>query len=171
MKKTFFLAALLIGLMVCAGGHSDSEYLTSIGRVAPQLYIKSAEDSIALDELRGNYVLVNFWNSVDAASRRDANLYTAWLRRHLGSDLRLVGINFDESEGLFNEIVRLDSLEATQQHHVSGDLAKTIIDSYSLGDGYGSVLISPGGKIIAHNPTDEDLDALFAKRDPRRSGR
>ncbi len=164
MKKTFFIAALFIGLLVCAGGHKNSDYFTAVGRVAPALHIKSAEDSIALDEFRGDYVLLNFWNSTDAVSRRDANLYTAWIRQHPEADLKLIGVNFDTSEGLYREIVRRDSLEASQQHHASGDIARAIINNYSLGDGYGSVLVNPAGRIVAHNPTPEELTAMFAKR-------
>lgn len=161
MKKTFFIAALFIGLLVCAGGHKNSGNFTAVGRVAPALNIKSAEDSIALDAFRGDYVLLNFWNSTDAVSRRDANLYTAWIRQHPEACLKLVGVNFDASEGLYREIVRRDSLEATQQHHVSGDVAQAIRKSYSLGDGYCSVLVDPDGRIVALNPTPEELTAMF----------
>lgn len=161
MKQTFFIVALFIGVLLFAGGYADSRHQTALGKTAPSLEMANADSVVALDRLRGDYVLVNFWSSTDAPSREAANLYTAWQRRHPEADLRLIGINFDESTALFHEIVKLDSLESADQFHAAGDTATAIINSYGLGDGLGSVLIDPEGKITAYNPTDADLDVIF----------
>ena len=63
---------------------------------------------------------------------------------------------------LFHEIVRLDSLEPSKQFHASGDTARIIIDNYGLERGYGAVLIDPEGKVAAYNPSDNQLDDIFA---------
>ena len=162
MKKTFLIAALFIGVLLFAGGHSETHSRTVLGKSAPALCVERADSIISLDRLRGEYVLVNFWSSTDAASRRAAYMYTAWQRRHPGSDLQVIGVNFDDSEGLFREIVRLDSLEPAQQYHAAGDTARAITDNYGLAEGYGSVLIDPEGKIVAYNPTENDLDAILS---------
>ena len=73
----------------------------------------------------------------------------------------MVGVNFDTSEGLFREIVRRDSLVPQEQFYASGDTARSIYDNYGLRDGFGAVLIDPRGRIVTHNPTDAELDALL----------
>ena len=163
MKKTFLIAALLIGLLLFAGGYADSHYKTAPGHQAPFLSMNDADSMLTLDRMKGDYVLVNFWSSSDATSRQAANLYTAWQRRHPEAKLKMLGINFDDSEGLFHEIVRRDSLVAEEQFYVRGDTARAIFDNYGLSDGFGAVLIGPDGHIIALNPTDAELDMIIPK--------
>lgn len=160
MKHTLILAAISIGLIVCAVGYSDSKYQTALGRKAPDFYVENNVDTITPLSLKGEYTLVNFWSSTDAPSRKAANEYTAWFRRHPNAHVRLVSVNFDKNEALFNEIMRNDSLDPMWQFHVSGDTARAIADNYGLEDSYGSLLISPEGKIIAHNPEPASLVAL-----------
>ena len=84
MKKTFVLLAVLIGVAICAGNYSGADFRTAPGRTAPAISVEDADRRVALDELRGDYVLLNFWSSDDAISRRDANIYSAWMERQIG---------------------------------------------------------------------------------------
>ncbi len=161
MKKTFLIAALFIGVLLFAGGYAESSHSTEIGRQAPALAYDPADSLISLDRLRGDYVLLTFWSSTDAPSRQAANLYTAWQRRHPEAPLQLVGVNFDDSQGLFNEIVRRDSLESDEQFHISGERAIEATKKYGLDQGFGSVLINPAGTIVAYDPDPAELDALM----------
>lgn len=160
MKKTLILIALFVGVLVCAVGYSDSQYRTSLGKKAPALWLPDGHDGLTLDKLHGRYVLLNFWKSTDAPSRRSANDYTAWLRRYPHSDIDFVSVNLDDNRQLFNEMVRLDSLIPSTQYYVGGDTARAIYDSYGLSKGLGTLLINPEGKIIAHNPSWEELNGL-----------
>lgn len=160
MKQTLLLVGICIGLVLCAVGYSDSKYHTALGRNVPDFYAENACGNVSAASLKGGYSLLNFWASTDAPSREAANIYTAWLRRNPDRNLRLVSVNFDKNEALFREIVRLDSLIPSEQYHVSGDTARAIIDNYGLKDGFGSLLIDAGGKIVAHNPDSETLSEL-----------
>lgn len=161
MKNTFLFAALLIGLILFAGGYADSRQHPAVGKEAPTLDVPVADSVMTLDLKKGEYVLVNFWSSTDAPSREAANLYTAWQRRNPDTDMQMIGINFDDSRALFREIVRLDSLVPEQQYYATGEEAMNIKRSYGLEKGYGAVLVDPEGKIMAYNPTDEDLNVIF----------
>lgn len=160
MKKTLLLTALLVGLLLFAGTFADKILDRTVGSHAPSLSLAEADSIVVRDRMQGDYVLLNFWASTDAPSRRAANTYTAWQRRNPDAPLQLVGINFDESADLFNEIVRRDSLNAADQFHAEGPEAQKISTDYNLTDGLGSVLVAPDGKIIALNPTDADLNAI-----------
>lgn len=166
MKKTLLLIVIFVGLLLCAVGYADSRYRTSIGRRAPALWLPAQDTgapATTVADNEGRYVLLTFWKSTDAPSRRAANDYTAWLRREQPSNVQLLGVNLDESPELFGEIVRRDSLIAATQYHVGGDTARAIIDTYGLDDGLGSLLIGPDGKILAHNPTPTALTTLTSK--------
>lgn len=161
MKHTLLLAAICLGLIICAVGYSDSQYRTAVGRMTPDFYVENADGCVSPSCLRGNYALINFWSSSDATSRTAANVYTAWKRRNPDKKLSLVSVNFDDSEKLFKEIVRLDSLVPSQQYHASGDTALAISQNYGLDKGMGSLLIGPDGRILAHNPSEDELSNLL----------
>ncbi|MCM1067285.1 MAG: redoxin domain-containing protein [Muribaculaceae bacterium] len=160
MKKTFLLIALAAGILLFAGEYAAGTRHTTPGMSAPALELREADSTVARDRLHGDYVLLCFWSTLDAVSRRDANLYTAWSRSHPDAPLKVIGVNFDDSQGLFREIVRLDSLEADNQFHVSGDTAEMVARNYGLEQGYGSTLVAPDGKIVAINPQVDNLAAL-----------
>lgn len=156
MKKTLILTVILAGIIACAFWLADGQYRTSLGRTAPCLWLPTDSGAINFEQKRGHYVLLNFWCSTDAPSREAANIYTAWLRQHPGT-VDLVSVNLDDSQPLFDQIVRQDRLIPDTQYHADGDMARAIINSYQLDQGLGSMLIDPNGKIIAHNPTTEAL--------------
>lgn len=161
MKKTILFIVIFIALLVCAVGYSDTRYRTSIGQRAPLLAISKVDSVMRLDELQGNYVLLSFWSGTDAPSRTAVNQYTAWCRSHPGADLKMVNINFDRSTNLFQDMVLRDKLNPEENFHAQGAEAKAIIDNYGLKDGYGSMLISPEGRIVAHNPAPDQLASLM----------
>lgn len=163
MKKTILLAVLFVGVLFCAVGYADSQYRTALGHHVPSLVLPQADSVLRYDRSDGDYVLLNFWTSVDAPSRRQANEYTAWIRNNPEAPVKLISVNFDHSRGMFSEIVKLDSLIPASQYYAEGDTARAIIDNFGLNRGYGSLLISPEGKIIAHNPTDAQLSQYSGK--------
>lgn len=164
MKKTALLFVIFLGVLLCAVGYSDTLNRTSVGHEAPALSLSRGDSAVSLEDLRGHYVLLNFWSSTDALSRRNANLYTAWKRHNPGTNLELLGVNFDKSPALFREIARRDSLIPETQFHVAGDTARAVSDIYGLRGGYGSLLIGPDGDIVLHNPTDAQLSAILTHR-------
>ncbi len=153
MKKTILIFALFLGLLITSSGFNRTGLNTAIGKLAPEIASFDIEQVIKNSEKQGRYVLLSFWSSSDGQSRRKVNEYDLWLSDHIMANLDMVAINFDQSEGLFREIVRRDGLSASSQFNVGGNTARQIIRDYHLDDGYGSILISPNGQIIAHNPT------------------
>ena len=167
MKKTLIIVAMFIGVLLCrAVGYADSQYRTSIGKQAPALWLPAQDNrapETSLADQAGKYVMLNFWKSTDVASRQAANEYTAWQRANPGKGLTLLSVNLDDSQELFGEIMRRDSLIGSTQYHLGGDTARAVIDSYGLDKGLGSVLIDPSGKIVAHNPTQTELSNYFGQ--------
>ncbi len=165
MKQTLFLIALAVGLLLFAGGYTPDHGNRIMGKSAPALMVADADSIVAHEHLHGNYVLACFWAGTDAASRAQLNEYTAWCRAHANEPLRVIGINSDKSTGLYGEIVRLDSLIAPDNFHLGADTADLVARNYGLQHGYGAVLISPQGKIVAFNPQPAKLADYLGSRD------
>lgn len=157
MKKTILLLALFIGLFVTSSGFNSTSLNTAIGKDAPEIDCYDISQAIKQCEDQGRYVLLSFWSSTDGPSRMSVNNYDSWLENNRDAKVDLLAVNFDKSSNLFREIVKRDGLDGDYQYNVAGETAKQIIHDYHLDNGYGSLLIDPQGKIIAHNPTIETL--------------
>ncbi len=163
MKKTIFMIALMAVMLVSTSGHSRGDAALSSGEFAPELQLSADSYSTALSLMRGDYVLLTFWSSENAESRINCNAYSAWVKGCQPSNLRHVGVNFDQEPALFSEIARRDGMDMEAQFNVRGTDADHIISDYHLAQGYGTMLIGPDGRIAAINPTTSDLTSLLAE--------
>ena len=160
MKQTLLSIALLLLVIFVTSGYNRDNAGLEPGDFAPALSAKTNEQSISLESMRGDFVLVTFWSSSDAESRIQANIYGAWADSNSGDGWKAVGVNFDSEPELFQEISRRDNLDPRSQINVQGAEARKIIKDFRLDSGYGSMLIGPDGRILAVNPSTSDLDKL-----------
>ncbi len=163
-SRTFLLAALFVSLLLVSVAYHYGRRSTRVGDIAPALSFDS-KPSDALRALRGKYVLLNFWSSTNAPSREAVDRYTAWVERQPNSGIGLLSFNFDKSEPLFREIVKRDGLNQQLQFRLSDKRMEQLMRDYNLRQGqYGTLLIAPDGRIIAHNPDPADLTDLISER-------
>ena len=161
-----FSIVLFAVLLFSVSANTERVYQSAEGYRAPGFEVSTADGSHtkSLADMRGKYVLVNFWAADDAASRLQTMEYSRFLSGRTEDDqFCLLSVNFDRSERLFREIVRRDNLMAETQFHVQGDDAAEIIDAYRLDKGYRSFLIDPDGMIVATNPDTRTLASIMAR--------
>lgn len=161
-----FRIVLFAVLLISVSANTERVYKSADGFKAPYFEVGAGVDgsSVSLSDLRGKYVLVNFWAANDARSRLQNMEYTRLLSNLSDEEqFCLLSVNFDRSERLFREIVRRDNLMAETQFHAWGENAENIKEAYHLGKGYQSFLVDPQGKIIATNPEPETLAALITE--------
>lgn len=148
--------------LISVSAHTSKVIDSSEGHIAPFFSIERNDTSVSLDEFKGKYVLLTFWASKDAKSRIKCREYTSFVRNlNLENQFSQLSINFDCSERLFNEIVKLDKLDAQTQFYAQGDNALHLISKYQLEDEYHSFLIDKQGKIIEKNPSIASLKKIL----------
>lgn len=155
---------LIVGVMALFGSkilgvHSQPEK----GEMAPDFTLSRNDSTVSLHDMRGKYVLVDFWSSADANSRLKSNEYNT-LPLNRTDRLKRVSVNFDRSEELFNEIVSRDHLNPDEQYFAGDTDLDKIIQDYGITQGYNSYLIDPQGKIVAVNPDNNYLSQYFKMR-------
>lgn len=161
MKKTLVLIGFSIAFLLSINAYTGKVYEPKAGQKAPELRIEPGTSrEMKLSDMRGEYVLLNFWSSTDAASRISARDYEKAVSDIEEGKLRLLSMNFDRSENVFNEIVKIDNLSKEIQHYVSGREADEISRTYDLSDGFKSFLIDREGRIIAVNPSVNALKEI-----------
>lgn len=160
MKKTILILALFVGLLITSSGFNSHIFSTTSGSLAPIVADKEISDIISQSESEGHYVLLTFWSSSDGVSRKNVNDYTAWLHANNNERIDMLAVNFDKSEKMFREIVKRDGLDGEKHFNVKGSVARQITDEFNLDKGYGTVLLSPDGRVVCVNPTPDQLNAL-----------
>lgn len=161
MKKAIPVFVVLFAFLLSVSARTERVFKAADGYKAPALHVANATDSISLEELRGSYVLVNFWSVADAESRVAAGEYDALAKSMAGKQFRVLSVNTDDNERLFREIVRRDGLNDKTQYRATGTQASKLNSEYGLDGGAHSYLINPEGRIVATNPSANTVASLI----------
>lgn len=160
MYKTLLTIAILGVLTLFTSAYYSAPADSRIGYKAPALVLGNNNNGLSpLQQHRGDNILLTFWSSADVESRLTDKHYDS-LSRTGGMSFTHVSVNMDRSEGVFNSIVALDSLDRTAHFSTSLEAQDVIIKSWRLEDGYHSFLIDAQGKITAIDPDDKMLASL-----------
>ena len=166
MKKTMMIIAIFAALIALFTAATDSAVDGAKGSNAPVFKIERPDSLVQLDDLKGEWVLLQFWTSGDASSRLAVREYSRIHDAAIGSmskeQFRHLAVNFDRSSSLFREIVRRDGLNAESQFY-AGDkaLRDNLVRRYHLDNGMKAFLINPRGQIVAVNPSANILRDKF----------
>ena len=159
MKKQLLLIVIAAFIFIFTSARYETPADSRIGYTAPGFSVENDGSKVELQKLRGNYVLVSFWSSTDAESRIATIAYDRLARNH--AEMEFVAVNYDPSAAVFDEIVKIDALAAESQFRDAEGSASSIYKAYRLEDGYCSMLISPEGKIVAVNPSEETIESYI----------
>ena len=165
MKKFWIFTSFVIVFAVVVWLFStrfDAQH-PSADRAPQLLEATNNSSSLSTSDLKGKYVLVNFWDSHNAVSRIAAGEYDRYYRAHRNNNLRLLSVNTDDNRRLFDEIVRRDGLDSLTQFHIADVKARGISPGYHPEGGYSSYLLNPSGKVIAVNPTVQAINKIITK--------
>ena len=164
MKKITLILAVFAVLLSMVSAGTKNEYNAEVGMKVPYFEVKAEDgDVISLSDMKGRFVIVNFWTSADANSRIAANQYDSYVESVEGEHLSLVSVNIDRNQRLFEEIKRRDGLNAKSQYYAQPGSASDLIRKFNMGNGLQSYLIDPQGTITAINPSTEILATLTSK--------
>lgn len=164
MKKAMSIIVFFAVLLLLGSAATNNAIDGVKGFQAPIFKVERNDSVVSLDDMRGHWVLLQFWSSSDAPSRIAGKQYTAIEQKlndgQSAERFHLLSVNMDRSERLFREIVRRDGLSAETQFHIEGNRANQLINDYHLESGMQSFLIDPSGRIVAKNPTEQTLTQL-----------
>lgn len=136
---------------------------TAIGAKAPALSGPTPDGGkLALDDLRGRVVLVDFWASWCAPCRVENANYAELYRRHRADGFEIVAVSVDQDERAWRAAIAKD--QATWKH--LSDLAgwKTPLAArYNVTALPASFLLDRDGRIIAKDVRGQQLAALLAE--------
>lgn len=157
MTKSLFALATLAILLVFTSAYYTTPADGRVGYQAPSLSVTDGSGTHSLSQLRGNYVVVTFWSSVEPESRI-ANLRQSRATRLNG--LQHVSVNMDQSDAIYQQLVNVDGLHSRLQWHCDSAGQEKVRRTWRQESGYCSFLIDPDGRIVQKDPTPQDLAQL-----------
>lgn len=141
------------------------EGMLPIGSEAPDFRQQTPDGgTIALSELRGKYVLIDFWASwckpcrfENPAMRRVYDKY-----KNKGKGFEILGVSLDRSQEAWVQAIAADGIH---WKHVSdlGFWSNAVAQQYGVNSIPFTVLLDPEGNILAKGLRSNDLDLLLAK--------
>lgn len=157
------IIAIFVVLLMTVSANTDRDHRVAEGMNVPRFEVKANDGStVSPSDMKGRFVIVNFWASDDAESRIAANQYDSYVESAAEEQISLVSVNIDDSERLFREIVRLDGLNDESQFFVQSAEASSIVRDFDMTAGLQSFLIDPSGVVVAVNPTIETIAKYVA---------
>ncbi len=165
MKKAFSYIAFFAALVLLISAYSERVVKADKGYTAPEIeMLRNDSVEVSLSQLRGRFVLVNFWDSENAISRIAAGEYDRFFRgKSYKKPFELLSVNTDTDPQFFKEVVKKDNLSTDTQFHITDAKMKNLEADYRLNHGFASYLINPMGKIVAINPSIESLQTYLNK--------
>lgn len=137
---------------------------TAIGAVAPALSGPSPEGkALALADLRGKYVLVDFWASWCGPCRMENRNYLELYRRHRAAGFEILAVSVDQDARGWKAAIAKDG--ATWRHISDLQAWKSpLAAAYRVTALPASFLLDREGRIVAKDVRGKELAALLAER-------
>lgn len=165
MKKFWIFTAIVAAFTLAVWMFAER-----VVRRTPELHpqphvteVRGISGGLSMSDLKGKYVLVNFWDSHNAVSRIAAGEYDRFFRDNRHHNIRLLSVNTDDNPKLFDEIVRHDGLDSLTQFHIRNVKTRGLSPGYHPEGGYSSYLIDPSGNIVAVNPSVQTLKKIISE--------
>jgi thiol-disulfide isomerase/thioredoxin len=125
-----------------------------IGKVAPDISLPTPDGEVlSLKDLRGNYVLLDFWASWCGPCRVENPNVVKTFKKYKNKNFKVFGVSLDSSKDGWVKAIKKDDLEHEGWYHVS-DLQywqSSVVATYQIQGIPFTLLLDPEGKIIAKN--------------------
>jgi peroxiredoxin len=134
-----------------------------LGKQAPAFALGTpTNDTIALSNFKGKYVLVDFWASWCAPCRAENPNVVAMYHKYKDKNFTILGVSLDRDLKAWTEAIKKDSLTWTHASDLK-QWESPLVSMYQFDGIPFNVLIDPTGKIIASGLREEGLDKKLSE--------
>jgi peroxiredoxin len=148
-------------------GRSVSKFMTTYDKTAIGTKPDFAQadvngKQVKLSDLRGKYVLVDFWASWCGPCRAENPNVVAMYNKYHGQGFEVLGVSLDGKKEPWVKAIETDGLAWTQLSDLQG-WKNAVAVQYGIAAVPQNFLVDPQGKVIAKNLRGEELQAKLAQ--------
>jgi len=140
--KVFVTSALIIGLLLLVGCNSGS-HPPRIGNAAPDFTLTDSQRTVALSQLRGKPVVLNFW-ATWCPPCIDEMPSLVQLQKQLGDKVTILAVSEDADDGAYKQFVRDHKVDVLTVR----DTGRTTNEVYGTFKFPETFVIDRNGKIV-----------------------
>lgn len=138
-----------------------------VGDKAPQFTLTASEEGgqpLSLRQMKGEYVLLSFWASYDAASRMQNVQLSRVVEQMPKGGVRMVSVSFDKYRSVFSETIKKDGIDPEVSFVELAGEKSPLFKQYRLKRGFKNYLLNPDGVIIAKDVQAKELAEYIGKK-------
>ena len=164
------IITIVVALMAVMGHATaqdlDEKYATDLlkaGTEAPDMRVGTGKDgkAVRLSDLKGKYVLINFWASWCPDCRKDAPNIVALYNKFHQKGVEFVGVSFDRNNESWKNGVAKLALPYTQVSDLKNMRESPVSLAYHIKWIPSVYVIDPEGKVALATVMSEKVDAFL----------
>lgn len=134
-----------------------------VGQPAPDFTMNTIDGkTVKLSDLRGKYVLIDFWASWCMPCREENPNVVKAYNKYKDRNFTILGVSLDKDPVAWKQAVIADGLKWTHASELK-DFEGPTVRMYQVNAIPASFLLDPQGKIVAKNLRGEELDSFLNK--------
>lgn len=162
VKMLLVMVALVATVSMRAEEHAVASLILTPGVSASELNLKHNNDTVRLSNIKGKYVLVQFWANAAEGSLKKCIEMNIAVNHSKSKKIEMVAVSFEPIKLIYDELAKKSDLNGAKPTTIEDGVYSDMYQRYRLSKGLNNYLLDENGVIVAKDLSPADL-AMYDK--------